>query len=80
MVRYTDCSRSAEGHVYLVMDYVDGTPLSEWLERGGAAPRDLLVVAHRVAEGLVATHARNIVHRDLSPDNIILRGGDPARR
>ena len=41
-------------------------------------PRDLLIVAHRVAEGLVATHGRNIVHRDLSPDNIVLRGDDPA--
>ena len=38
-----------------------------------------MVVAHRVAEGLVATHAKNIVHRDLSPDNIILRGGDPSQ-
>ena len=32
-----------------------------------------------LAEGLQAAHARNIVHRDLSPDNIILRGGDPAQ-
>ncbi|HVL21890.1 MAG TPA: serine/threonine-protein kinase, partial [Amaricoccus sp.] len=77
VVRYTDCSRTAEGHVYLVMDYVDGTPLADWLDRS-VAPRDLLVIAHRVAEGLVATHARQIVHRDLSPDNIILRGDDPA--
>jgi len=79
VVRYTDCSRTDEGHVYLVMDYVDGTPLSEWLERGGARPRDLVIVAHRVAEGLVATHARQIVHRDLSPDNIVLRGGEPEQ-
>ena len=79
IVRYTDCSRSAEGHVYLVMDYVDGTPLSDWLERGGADPRDLLTVAKRVAEGLVTAHGRGIVHRDLSPDNIILRGGDPGQ-
>jgi eukaryotic-like serine/threonine-protein kinase len=77
VVRYTDCSRTADDHVYLVMDYVDGTPLSDWLERGGARARDLMVVAHRVAEGLVATHAAGIVHRDLSPDNIVLRGGNP---
>lgn len=79
VVRYTECSRSAEGHVYLVMDYVNGAALSELLEAGGTPARDLMVVAHRVAQGLVATHARNIVHRDLSPDNIILRGGDPAQ-
>jgi len=40
---------------------------------------DLLIVCRRVAEGLQAAHARNIVHRDLSPDNIILRGGDPSQ-
>lgn len=79
IVRYTDCARTDDGHVYLVMDYVDGTPLSAWLERGGAEAADLIVVARRVAEGLVATHARNIVHRDLSPDNIILRRDDPAQ-
>lgn len=78
VVRYTDCSRSAEGHVYLVMDYVDGTPLSEAMA-GGMPARDLMVVAHRVAEGLVVTHGRGIVHRDLSPDNIILRGGEAAQ-
>jgi eukaryotic-like serine/threonine-protein kinase len=79
VVRYTDCSRTDSGHVYIVMDYVDGTPLSHWLEAGGASAEDLLVVARRVAEGLVATHAAGIVHRDLSPDNIILRAGDPAQ-
>ena len=79
VVRYTDCGRLAEGPVYLVMDYVDGTPLSDLLARGGVAPRDLMVIGLRVAEGLRATHARGIVHRDLSPDNIILRAGEPEQ-
>jgi hypothetical protein len=79
VVRYTDCNRTAEGAVYLVMDHIDGAALSELMERGGLDARALLVVAHRVAEGLVATHARAIVHRDLSPDNILLRGGAPEQ-
>ena len=78
VVRYSENSRTEDGHVFLVMDYVEGPSLNEKLLRGGQEVRDLLVVGHRVAEGLVATHAHGIVHRDLSPDNIILKGGDPA--
>lgn len=77
IVRYFDTQRTDDGHVYLVMDYVDGPGLDQWLRGTGMTAGDLLVVAERVAAGLVAAHGRNIVHRDLSPDNIILRGGDP---
>lgn len=79
VVRYYDSSRTDDGHVYLVMDFVDGRSVSDALERGGMEPRDLLVIAHRVGEGLAVTHKRQIVHRDLSPDNIILRDGDPSQ-
>ncbi|HWL56737.1 MAG TPA: protein kinase [Paracoccus sp. (in: a-proteobacteria)] len=75
VVRYSDCSRSAEGHVFLVMDYIDGPALSEVMAERRLEPRELLILAHRVAEALGAAHARGIVHRDLSPDNIILRDG-----
>jgi hypothetical protein len=47
------------------------------MQDGGMSADDLLKVIRRVAEGLRAAHGRNIVHRDLSPDNIILRGGKP---
>ncbi|MFQ5621857.1 MAG: protein kinase [Paracoccaceae bacterium] len=79
VVRYSENHRTADGHIYLVMDYVDGPGLDKKMREGGMSAEDLLVVASRVAEGLVATHAHNIVHRDLSPDNIILQGGDPAK-
>ncbi len=78
IVRYYDNQRTDDGHVYLVMDYVDGPGLDAKLKSGGMSAEDLLVVCRRVAEGLVAAHKKNIVHRDLSPDNIILRDGDPA--
>ncbi|MGB8621567.1 MAG: protein kinase [Paracoccaceae bacterium] len=78
VVRYSENHRTQDGHVYLVMDYVDGPGLDRKLREGGMSADDLMVVGARVAEGLQAAHSRNIVHRDLSPDNIILRGGDPA--
>ncbi|MEO9778850.1 MAG: protein kinase [Sedimentitalea sp.] len=78
VVRYSENHRTQDGLVYLVMDYVDGPGLDRKLREGPMAADDLLTVCRRVSEGLEAAHNRNIVHRDLSPDNIILRGGDPA--
>lgn len=75
VVRYWECSRTDGGHVYLVMDFVDGPSLNDEMFKRAMKPKELMIVAHRVATGLIATHAAGIVHRDLSPDNIILRGG-----
>lgn len=79
IVRYFDTQRMSDGTVYLVMDYVEGPALDLKMKEGGLPADDLLIIAKRVTEGLEAAHARNIVHRDLSPDNIILRGGDPSQ-
>ena len=78
VVRYYDNQRTDDGLIYLVMDYVEGPDLDAKIKEGGMSADDLMIVARRVAEGLVAAHAKKIVHRDLSPDNIILRHGDPA--
>lgn len=78
IVRYYDNQRTDDGTVYLVMDYIEGPGLDKKLKSGGMTAEDLMIVAARVSEGLAAAHAKNIVHRDLSPDNIILRGGNPA--
>ena len=79
VVRYSENHRTPDGHIYLLMDYIDGPGLDKKLKQGPMDAADLLVICRRVAEGLKAAHARNIVHRDLSPDNIILRDGDPAQ-
>ncbi|QDY70913.1 serine/threonine-protein kinase [Qingshengfaniella alkalisoli] len=78
VVRYSENQRTADGLIYLVMDYVEGPALDHRMRDGGMSAEDLITVAQRVTEGLRAAHSHNIFHRDLSPDNIILRGGDPA--
>lgn len=67
------------GALYIVTEFIDGTNLSEVL---GSVPRDpasLRTLARRLAGGLHAAHELGAVHRDVSPDNVILEGGDIAR-
>jgi eukaryotic-like serine/threonine-protein kinase len=79
VVRYTECSRTDQGHVFLVMDFIDGPSMNDVMMRRRMEVRELMIIAHRVAEGLVVAHARGIVHRDLSPDNVVLRDGAPEK-
>ena len=79
VVRYAETHRTPAGDVYLLMDYVEGPGLDAVMREGPVPAEDLVAICRRVAGGLRAAHARGIVHRDLSPDNVILRGGDPAQ-
>lgn len=79
VVRYSENHRTPDGQIYLLMDFIDGPGMDKKLKQGPMSAEDLLIVGRRVAEGLQAAHTKNIVHRDLSPDNIILRDGDPAQ-
>ena len=79
VVRYSENHRTSDGRIYLLMDYIEGPGLDQKLKEGPMPVDDLLTICKRVSEGLQAAHKRKIVHRDLSPDNIILRGGVPSQ-
>jgi serine/threonine protein kinase len=64
---------------YLAMEFVDGQPLSERIKQGPLTLEEADVLRRRIAPGLHAAHLLGIVHRDVSPDNIILPGGNLAR-
>ena len=75
-----DFSRLPEGSFYMVWEFIDGITLEEWLRRYGPLPAArALDVARQVLAGLSEIHAQGIVHRDLSPDNIMLREAKDGR-
>jgi len=59
---------------YLVMDYFDGSNLNRHVDEHGALSLDdLAQVAGQIASGMKAVHDLGILHRDLKPDNLLVR-------
>jgi eukaryotic-like serine/threonine-protein kinase len=58
---------------FLVMEYVDGESLGQWVERKGAFPEaEAVRLIAQVCEGLQRAHKQGLVHRDVKPDNILV--------
>ena len=64
-----ECNNTA----YIIMEYLDGESLKEWLEREKRMPVDeALSIVFSVLPALKRVHADGIIHRDIAPDNIYL--------
>ena len=64
---------------YLAMEFVEGRPLSEMLKQGPLSFEAVQTLRQRLANGLQAAHERGIIHRDVSPDNVIVPASDVGR-
>lgn len=68
----------AQKRLYLVMELVEGKPLSQILQEQKLPEKDLLHLLEKVCRGVAAAHAKGIVHRDLKPANILVTSsGEP---
>ena len=76
-----DFGETADGVIFLAMEFVDGPPLTKVIEQAGALPpKRAATIVYQAAEALAVAHDLGIVHRDLKPDNIMVAktrdGGD----
>lgn len=66
-----------DGHMFLAMEYVPGQTLREVMRaEGPLTPRAALDIVAPVLQALGAAHRAGIIHRDVKPENIILREDD----
>jgi hypothetical protein len=68
-----DFGETADGIIYLAMEFVDGPPLTKLIQdEGPLPPARAATIIRQAADALAVAHDMGIVHRDLKPDNIMI--------
>lgn len=65
-----------DGTAYGVMQFIEGETLEARMSKRKLSLQEALAIAEMVASALAAAHAKNIIHRDIKPGNIMIKGDD----
>src|SRR6266545_4209328 len=78
IVSVLDHDNLSDGRPYLVMEWVEGRPLSDELSARGRLPwPEVVDLVSQIADALESAHACGVVHRDLKAENVIVSGQSP---
>jgi len=72
IVTVFDFGTTAEGHLYFVMEYIDGTDLAHLLRAQRLEPDQALELTVQLCEALHYAHSQGVVHRDIKPANVLI--------
>ena len=72
IIHVYDFGQTSEGHLYFVMEFVDGTDLHQMIRGPGLNPPQALEIISQVCDALQFAHSQGVVHRDIKPANILV--------
>ena len=78
LARLLDGGETADGVPYLVTEFVDGAPITDWADARDLGVRDRVRLVVDVARAVEHAHRRFVVHRDLKPSNVLVTERDGA--
>ena len=71
-IKFYDFGSTADGTLYIAMEFVAGKPLADVLSHGPLSVERTIKIMRQVCGALDEAHLQGIIHRDLKPDNVIL--------
>ena len=73
VVSVYDVNQTDDGIYYIVMEYIDGITLKQYIDRTGRLPiKEATSIAIQIAQGMDAAHNAGIIHRDIKPQNVLI--------
>ena len=72
IIRYLDSDVTADGRRYLVMEYVEGVPITEYADQKGLSIRNRLSLFLQACDAIVCAHQYLILHLDIKPSNMLV--------
>ena len=79
IVAIYDSGQTSEGHLFFVMELVDGSNLQQHIKGLGLSPMQALEITIEVCEALHYAHSQGVVHRDIKPANVLVTQGGKAK-
>ena len=73
-----DAGATAKGRPYFVMEYIDGTPITQYCDSKRLTTKDRLTLFLSVCRAVQHAHGKAVVHRDLKPSNVLVTEQDGA--
>lgn len=75
-----DAGRADDGRLWIVMEFVEGEPLTSYCRERSLDTRQRLQLFQRLCHGVQHAHQKGVIHRDLKPDNVLVREVDGVAR
>lgn len=79
IARLFDGGTLPDGSPYIVMELVDGISLTQWVETNPSNQNDILGLFEQICDAVSHAHQNLIIHRDLTPSNVLVAGEDTIK-
>lgn len=79
IARFFDSGSTGDGFPYIIMEYIDGLPITEYCEKNNCSVDERIGLFKQILEAILYAHENLVIHRDLKPGNIFVNNAGKVK-